>query len=191
MFANLTTPFLILTFFLLYLTVTFIFEVIFLPAAVFAVTLDKTLTELFKATSGFFTAPEITGFFVSTTLNVKVLVFEFPKLSFTLNLILYFPNLDVLILPTVVIFAFFFVRTLPALSFTVIKSDNLTFVPYSIVFTFAVITGLLLLYGFLGSGSVGSQSVNLPFVIGVNEGLLIGSSFFVPLKITTFVPNAQ
>ena len=83
------------------------------------------------------------------------------------------------------------VRTLPALSFTVIKSDNLTFVPYSIVFTFAVITGLLLLYGFLGSGSVGSQSVNLPFVIGVNEGLLIGSSFFVPLKIITFVPNAQ
>ena len=78
-----------------------------MPAAVFAVTLAKTLTELFKATSGFFTAPEIIGFFVSTTLNFKILVFEFPKLSFTLNLTLYFPNLDVLILPTVVIFTFF------------------------------------------------------------------------------------
>ena len=54
-----------------------------------------------------------------------------------------------------------------------------------------LILGAAFLYGLAGSGSVGSQSVNFPLLIGVNEGLGNGSSFLLPQNVTTFVPTAQ
>ena len=93
------------------------------------------------------------------------------------------------IFPFVLIF--FLAIAFPALSFADTKFFNFTFVPNSILVLLALTVGTFFLYGFFGSGSVGSQSVNFPFVIGVNDGRFIGSSLFLPQKITTFVPTAQ
>ena len=71
------------------------------------------------------------------------------------------------------------------------KKKLITIISIASVAVLAVIVGLFPLNGFFGSGSVGSHEVRDFVESGVNDGLPNGSSFFVPLKITTFVFNAQ
>ena len=172
-------------------TYTFIFEVILAPDAVTAFMPDNTFRLLPIGTFFFTAAPVIFGFFVSTTLNLIVFVFLFPNESFTMYLTLYVPSFFVLTFPNTFIFPFLFVTVFPALSLIVTRLSALTFDPYSTVLDLAFTVGAFFLYGFFGSGSVGSQSVNFPLVIGVNPGLFNGSSFFFPQKILIFVPTAQ